>query len=335
MLRTVQSEKDSMIRTTFFSEVQFYKGNIHCHSTRSDGRMEPAQLVEEYKKRGYQFMLLTEHNIYTHFTEFDTEDFLLLPGMEINPPPDIHEVRDYHFLVIPGTKEHRSTATLAPYQHDQRLTLQPFRSYEDLQALIDDAYYRGNMVIINHPYWSKIEYDEILPLRHLCALEAYNYCSCVLENVGEALSCWDAVLRHGMRLWGTAVDDTHNFYPIDSGGNDAFGGYIMVKARSLSQDDLMDAFAAGSFYGSSGPEIKDFYVEDNMVHFKCSPVSRIFLNGHQRQIRVKWAEPGEELTELVCPLYGETKWTEKEKYIRAECYDAQGRKAFTNPIWLD
>ena len=80
MLRTVQSEKDSMIRTTFFSEGQFYKGNIHCHSTRSDGRMEPAQLVEEYKKRGYQFMLLTEHNIYTHFTEFDREDFLLLPG---------------------------------------------------------------------------------------------------------------------------------------------------------------------------------------------------------------------------------------------------------------
>lgn len=325
-----------MIRTTFLNEGTFYKGNIHSHTTRSDGRMEPAQVVAEYKKRGYDFLLLTEHNIYTHFTEFDTEDFLVLPGMEINAPPDIHEVRDYHFLVIPGTRADRARATLPQYEHDHRLDLKPFRSYADLQAMIDDAYERGNMVLINHPYWSKVEYDEILPLKHLSGMEVFNYCSKVLENVGESFACWDAVLRRGMRLWGTAVDDGHSFFPIESGGNDLFGGYIMIKAKSLSQDDLMEAFAAGSFYGTAGPEIKDFYIdEDNMVHFTCSPVERIFFNGHQRQIRVKWAEPGEELTELVCPLYGETKWTEKEKYIRAECYDAQGRKAFTNPIWLE
>ena len=191
------------------------------------------------------------------------------------------------------------------------------------------------MVIINHPYWSKVEYDQILPLKRLMGVEVFNYCSYVLENVGEAYACWDALLRNGMRLWGTAVDDTHNFFPIESGGNDAFGGYIMVKARSLTQDDLMEAIAAGSFYGTAGPEIKEFYVEDGMVHFTCSPVSRIFFNGHQRQIRFKWAEPGEQLTELVYPLYGDTKYGEREKYIRAECYDAQGRKAFTNPIWLD
>lgn len=325
-----------MRKSTLFTEGSFYKGNIHCHSARSDGRLTPAQQVEAYKQHGYDFLLLTEHNVFTDTREFDTPDFLLLPGMEITFPPDVkRDVREYHFLVIPGTPAQRANAKLPPYQHDHRLELTPFRTYADLQAQIDDAYDRGYMVIMNHPKWSKVEYDEILPLEHLCAVEVFNYDSAVIENTGEAFTCWDALLRHGRRYWGTAVDDTHNFFPFDSGGNDAFGGWIAVKARSLSQDDLMEAFAAGSFYGSAGPEIKDFYVEDNMVHFTCSPVSRIFLNGDQRQIRVKWAEPGEELTELVCPLYGETKYTSKERYVRVECYDAQGRRAFTNPIWLD
>lgn len=328
-------EDKHMRKSTLFRDGTFYKGNIHCHSTRSDGRLTPAEQVEAYKSHGYDFLLLTEHNVYTDTTEFNTPDFLLLPGMEITFPPDMRDVREYHFLVIPGTREQRAQATLPQYPHDYRLKLEPFKTYEDLQRQIDDAYARGNMVIMNHPKWSKVEYDEILPLRNLCAVEVYNFDSAMIENTGEAFTCWDALLRHDMRLWGTAVDDTHNFFPFTSGGNDAFGGWIMVKARSLSQDDLMEAFAAGSFYGSAGPEIRDFYVEDGMVHFYCSPVSRIFLNGDQRQIRVKWAEPGEELTELVCPLYGETKYTSKERYVRVECYDAQGRRAFTNPIWLD
>ena len=255
-----------MRKSTLFTEGSFYKGNIHCHSTRSDGRLTPAQQVEAYKQHGYDFLLLTEHNVFTDTREFDTPDFLLLPGMEITFPPDVkRDVREYHFLVIPGTPAQRANAKL-----DQRLELTPFRTYADLQAQIDDAYDRGYMVIMNHPKWSKVEYDEILPLEHLCAVEVFNYDSTVIENTGEAFTCWDALLRHGRRYWGTAVDDTHNFFPFDSGGNDAFGGWIAVKARSLSQDDLMEAFAAGSFYGSAGPEIKDFYVEDNMVHFTLS-----------------------------------------------------------------
>jgi len=321
--------------TTFIPEGNFYKGNIHTHTTRSDGRTEPDDMINEYKKRGYNFLILTEHNRYTHLTGYDDENFILLPGMEINAPPDIHEIRDYHFLAIPGTKEQREHAKLPQYEHDQVLDLHTFHSYADLQAMIDDAYDRGNMVTINHPYWSKIEYDEILPLKHIFAMEVYNYCSTVLENVGSSFSHWDAVLRHGMKLWGTAVDDGHNFHPFTSGGNDSFGGWITVKAKSLCQDDLMEAIAAGSFYGSAGPEIYDFYVEDGTVHFKCSPVSRIFINGQQREIRVKWAEPGSTIDELVCPLYGDCKWCEAEKYVRVECYDWQGRKAFTNPIWLE
>ena len=37
-----------MRKSTLFTGGSFYKGNIHCHSTRSDGRLTPAQQVEAY-----------------------------------------------------------------------------------------------------------------------------------------------------------------------------------------------------------------------------------------------------------------------------------------------
>jgi hypothetical protein len=105
----------------------------------------------------------------------------------------------------------------------------------------------------------------------------------------------------------------------------------MVKAVSLSQDDIMEAIARGSFYSSSGgPEIKDFYVRDGRACLLCSPAHRIYFSSQARQYRWLLAErDGELLTEFACDLRGD------ETYIRAECYDGHGRKSFTNPIWLE
>jgi hypothetical protein len=152
----------------------------------------------------------------------------------------------------------------------------------------------------------------------------------VIENAGESFSCWDAVLRGGGRLWGLAADDTHNFYPFDSPGNDAFGGYVMVKSDSLALDDIMEAFARGSFYSScGGPAIEDFFVSDGDIHLRCSPAKRIYFSSQARHYRWLIAErDGELMTEFICPLRG------GELYVRAECFDERGKKSFTNPIWL-
>ena len=85
-----------MKKTTFIQDGNFYKGNIHTHTTRSDGRLPPEVVISEYRKRGYNFLILTEHNRYTDLKGYDSGNFILLPGMEINPPPDIHAIRDYH-----------------------------------------------------------------------------------------------------------------------------------------------------------------------------------------------------------------------------------------------
>jgi hypothetical protein len=319
------------MKTTFFREGNFYKGNLHCHTTRSDGHRSPEELTAAYREHGYDFLCFTDHNIYTDFSDRSTKDFLLLPGMEINPPPQPGNDSEFHFLALPGAKQNREAASLPAYVHDQRLELQALHTKDYLQSLLDDAHARGSLLVLNHPYWSRVEYGQILAFRHLFAIEAYNFCSVVIENAGEAFSCWDAALRNGGKLLGLATDDTHNFYPFNAAGNDAFGGYIVVKAASLSQDDIMEAIAEGSFYSSSGgPEIKDFYVRDGRVSLLCSPSKRIYFSSEGRQFRWRLADSGDNLlTEFSCDLRG------GERYVRAECYDEHGRRSFTNPIWLE
>lgn len=107
---------------------------------------------------------------------------------------------------------------------------------------------------------------------------------------------------------------------------DSFGGFTVVKARNRTPEAIMEAMFAGSFYTSTGPSIYDFYVEDGYVHVKCSPCIRIYINGDKRQYQRKL---GRHVTEFVTKLKG------TERFIRAECMDASGRSAYSNPIWLE
>ncbi len=75
-----------------------------------------------------------------------------------------------------------------------------------------------------------------------------------------------------------------------------------------------------------GSLLYEFYVEDDYVHVVCSPCVRIYINGERRQYQRKL---GRHVTEFVTKLKG------NEKLIRAECMDAAGRSAYSNPIFFD
>ena len=73
-----------MKKTTFFNEENavWLKGNLHAHSTNSDGRLTPEQLAKAYKERGYAFLAVTDHDVFKSYPELCNEDFLVLPAME-------------------------------------------------------------------------------------------------------------------------------------------------------------------------------------------------------------------------------------------------------------
>jgi histidinol phosphatase-like PHP family hydrolase len=45
----------------FAAPGRFLKGNIHTHSNRSDGAIDPADVCRRYREAGYDFLALTDH----------------------------------------------------------------------------------------------------------------------------------------------------------------------------------------------------------------------------------------------------------------------------------
>lgn len=104
-----------------------FRGDLHMHTCRSDGRQAPAIVAAEYRKNGYDFLAITDHDVYygsleamNTFKDVPAE-FNLVPGEEIHlDGNDIHIVNfggtysvnalmpgDHHIDVGPG-KELRS-----------------------------------------------------------------------------------------------------------------------------------------------------------------------------------------------------------------------------------
>lgn len=99
-----------MIKNMFAESGNWYKGNLHSHTTNSDGRMTPEEAVSLYKNYGYHFLCLSEHDLYTDLREqFDSEDFILLPGVEASVWLLNEEktglIKTHHIHGILGNKE--------------------------------------------------------------------------------------------------------------------------------------------------------------------------------------------------------------------------------------
>jgi hypothetical protein len=72
--------------------VPLLKGNLHAHTTFSDGRRPIREVIARYRDLGYDFLAITDHDDRIHDDYwFDIpagdERMLILPGIEINYRP--------------------------------------------------------------------------------------------------------------------------------------------------------------------------------------------------------------------------------------------------------
>ena len=134
---------------------------------------------------------------------------------------------------------------------------------------------------------------------------------------------YDDILRGGERIYCIAADDTHN------GVLDAFGGFTMIKAPSLSYEDIGKALLDGHFYASEGPAIHELWVEGSTLHVTCSEAKLIAMNTGIIHTSSKLAQDGGFVTEASFPLLPEY------RYVRITVRDAEGKHACTNAYFLD
>ena len=71
---------------------RWFRGNLHTHSTGSDGIKTPGQVCAAYRRRGYDFLSITDHFMerfdwsVTETSSLRTEEFPTLVGAELHAP---------------------------------------------------------------------------------------------------------------------------------------------------------------------------------------------------------------------------------------------------------
>ncbi len=290
--------------TAFTAPGHWYRGNLHMHSTESDGRLDPRSAVQKYKDAGYDFIALTDHRKTTDVSHLATDDFLIIPGMELDCVDDERDI-GYHIVGV----------GIRPFSQDESTRKGPG------QVLIDAIRANGGVAILGHPYWLGQDRDDLLAVEGAIGLEVFN---ATCDRPGKAFSMvhWDNVLDRGGLLWGFAHDDTHSY------DDDFLGGWLMVKSESLSQNAILQALQAGHFYATQGPAILDLHVESGQLHVHTSPVQAIHFvsnRGRGRTVRAKGSDAA--LTSAVCPLW-------ETGYVRVEVVDQAGARAWSQPMTL-
>ena len=128
---------------------------------------------------------------------------------------------------------------------------------------------------------------------------------------------------HGKRLVAIAGDDTHRPRHFCQ-------AWTMFKAPELSHKAIIEALQKGNCYASTGPEIKELYVEDGVVHIKTSEAQGIFMAtaGRRKPAELVPFESEECVTEAAFPL------DESDVFFHIIVRDMHGRPAATRIYFL-
>jgi hypothetical protein len=282
----------------FTIEGNWYKTNLHTHSTTSDGKSPLADVVKTYRGLGYQVLAITDHEKANNVNGYSDANFILISGMETPPPCHTAQTR-FHLVCL-----NLPAGFVMPKELEA-------------QQRIDLVKKVGGEVIFAHPYWSGHTINEIAPLKGIIGLEVYNH-TCV--DCGKSISSvqWDDVLASKKYIAGFANDDAHDM-------KETGGGWIMLKASKLTLDAVMTAIKTGCFYATTGPQIKDFRITDDNVYITCSPAKEIRFIDDLHGGQIIRSKDSELLTKFEMKL-------KNSRYIRAEVVDVNDKVAWTNPI---
>ncbi|MEW6305011.1 MAG: hypothetical protein AB1705_16165 [Verrucomicrobiota bacterium] len=285
---------------------RWWKGNLHTHSLWSDGDDYPEMIADWYKKNGYHFLMLTDHNTLSEgerwsgvatnrggqpaldkyvkrfggqwveqrtengklqvrlktFEEFRTlfdepGRFLMIQGEEVSDRYKNAPVHVNATNVRKVIKPQGGDSVLATMQNN-------------VDAVLKQREETGQLIYphINHPnfQWA-ITAEELMQVKGEKFFEVYNGHPLV-HTEGDATHAgiermWDIVLTRRLAelglpvMYGLGTDDSHHYHTNAIGKSNSGRGWVVVRAASLTADNLIRALEAGDFYASSGVTLKD------------------------------------------------------------------------------
>lgn len=270
-----------------WDKVGHYKANLHAHTTQSDGHLTPTQVIDEYHKRGYSILALTDHNLctwpWTTLSTMERKGRAFQADRSSNPqaalagqpttmdddeddedelprrrPTRIAPVPPYedrtpaqlNMIAVPGnepSKHHHMGVFFIQYETTSR----------DLEQTIREVGEAGGISMLFHPgrYW-KITEDGTLPE---AAIDEYvRLFSQYPHLFGMEVINQGQRYKHDIKLWDKILSRMMPERPVWGHANDDMHIAVMLGRdwnvfllSSLDESQLRDAMLHGRGYFSS------------------------------------------------------------------------------------
>lgn len=266
-----------------------YIGELHAHSTGSDGWQEPAYPAIRGRQFGFDFFALTDHrNFHSSEQMIKTlrgklgTKMLLLTGEELHPEaeeveePAVH-YHYYHYVAV-GHSESIRDSFLKNRNASQRAVEKiadeigarnpveglDVRSYAEGVWKMRKAKERDGLVIFCHPYWAwSLNLDETAREQTFLDWEFDAVEALSRADPSSVMPArWAEELARGRRLPVVGVADLHNWGPDSSLQQCTF-----VMAESLSKEGIFEAIKSNRSLAFEDTGSQKFVGASDLIDF--------------------------------------------------------------------
>lgn len=199
-----------------------YRANLHTHTTQSDGRLTPAEAIDEYRRRGYAILAITDHNRFTW------------PWMDFGRDPE-----ELGMIAVKGNE-------LSRFHHTGSYFIDYETDLMDIDEALAELGELGGLAVLFHPgrYDYPVEWyvERYMKYPHLVGLEVHNQG----DRYRDDRAMWDRVLTEMMPerpVWGFANDDMHSLNHCELSWN-------VFPLSELTVEEIREGMETGRFYFS-------------------------------------------------------------------------------------
>ena len=301
--------------------MNWYKGNTHCHTNRSDGDSSLEHVVEWYAKRKFDWLVVTDH----------------WRGLSARIAAELSDI--FGILVIPGNEISGSAHVVGVGINDNCLALDEYELEPQLNALkrgVEWITTHNGLPILAHPNWTYMwDASAVLALNNVAHFEVHNGSTdCNTFAAGGKPGTddiWNEILNAGKLIYGVGSDDSH-VHSLDGLCPEHYNAtgataWTLTQSEILSETSVVNALKTGRFVASNGPRVFDFGIKDGQYYVDINEPYE-----HFHYTTTFFGNQGV-LAEIhgLNPRY---QITGNEKWLRARCFCSSGRYLWTQPILL-
>ncbi len=300
--------------------MNFYYGNLHSHSSYSDGEGTAAQAFAWARdKAGLDFYAITDHAfMLVHDTNIDFN--LVDEWADVKRQADIFSQQDVFVGIIGFEWSHPLLGHVCVYGTEDYTTF----------LLTGDMYwfYRWlaerpeALAQFNHPGREPLKFNcfalETDVQDNMCALETGN--KDVGNNDEEYLNYYHEVLDKGWKVAPTSNQDNHSLATNSH--------RTVVIARELSRDGISEAMRSRRMYSSDDPNIKityhyqDKWMGSEIAVDAAAVTLTINIEDDEPITKVQLITNGGRIIQEITPAAGQTavSWNPTVMLGGTECY---------------